>query len=231
VIEPLRRRTRLIPNDARAHTDLGLAYTRIGRTNDALIELVIASLIGPDDAEALAAIGQIYFDAGNYAAAETVLRRAIVLAPTQLQARYLLGHTLARLKRGAEAQQQLAEFGKLRAAVLDNDRRLFEIDQLRQDAARAEKDGRTDDAIAAWRTVVDRMPDHAEDRLALASALIRAGRPSPAIEQLESAARLHPDPDVYRQMADTYGTLGRASESATARATSQRLLREQRRNR
>ena len=75
------------------------------------------------------------------------------------------------------------------------------------------------------------MPDHAEDRLALASALIRAGRASMAIEQLESAAKLHPDPDVYRQLADAYATLGRANESATARAMSQRLLREQRRNR
>jgi tetratricopeptide (TPR) repeat protein len=231
VIEPLTRRVRLNPNDARAHTDLGLAYTRIGRTNDALIELVAASLIGPDDGEALAAIGQIHFDDGNYAAAETVLRRAIVAAPTQLQARYLLGHTLARLKRATESQQQLAEFDKLRAAVLANDRRLFEIDQLREDAVRAASGGRNDEAIAAWRTVVERVPDRAEDRLALASALIKAGRPSLAIEQLESAARLHPDPDVYRQLADVYTTLGRASESTTARQTSQRLLREQRRDR
>jgi tetratricopeptide (TPR) repeat protein len=231
VIEPLMRRVRLNPNDARAHTDLGLAYTRIGRTNDALIELVVASLIGPDDGEALAAIGQIHFDDGNYAAAETVLRRAIVAAPTQLQARYLLGHTLGRLKRATESQQQLAEFDKLRAAVLDNDRRLFEIDQLREDAVRAANAGHSDEAIAAWRTVVERVPDHAEDRLALASALIKAGRPSLAIEQLESAARLHPDPDVYRQLADVYATLGRVSESTTARQTSQRLVREQRRDR
>jgi predicted Zn-dependent protease len=75
------------------------------------------------------------------------------------------------------------------------------------------------------------VPDHAEDRLALASALIKAGRPSLAIEQLESAARLHPDPDVYRQLADVYATLGRVSESTAARQTSQRLVREQRRDR
>jgi tetratricopeptide (TPR) repeat protein len=231
VIEPLMRRARLSPNDARAHTDLGLAYTRIGKTNDALIEFVVASLIGPDDADALTAIGQIHFDAGNYAAAEAVLRRAIVMAPTLLQARYLLGHTLARLARAAESQQQLAEFDRLRAAVYDNDRRLFEVDQLRQDAVRAANDGRSDDAIAAWQTVVERMPDRAEDRLALASALIRAGRPSLAIEQLESAARIHPDADVYRQLADVYATLGRLNESTSARETFRRLLREQRRDR
>lgn len=231
VIEPLVRRVRLNPNDARAHTDLGLAYTRVGRTHDALVELVVASLLGPDDAEALTAIGQIHFDDGNYDAAEAVLRRAIVMAPTFLQARYLLGHTLARLKRSGESEQQLAEFERLRAAAHDEGRRAFEVDQLRQDAVRAATGGHNDEAIAAWRTVVERVPDRAEDRLALAAALLRAGRAALAVEQLESAAKLHPDPDVYRQLADVYATLGRASESAAARQTYQRLLREQRRDR
>jgi len=179
----------------------------------------------------LTAIGQIHFDDGYYDAAEAVLRRAIVMAPTFLQARYLLGHTLARLKRSGESEQQLAEFERLRAAAHDEGRRAFEVDQLRQDAVRAATGGHNDEAIAAWRTVVERVPDRAEDRLALAAALLRAGRAALAVEQLESAAKLHPDPDVYRQLADVYATLGRASESAAARQTYQRLLREQRRDR
>ena len=229
VIEPLWRRARLNPNDARGHTDLGLAYTRIGRTSDALVELLVASVLGPDDPEALTAIGQIHFDAGNYAAAEAVLRRAIAMAPTLLQARYLLGHTLGRLGRGAESKEQLFEFDRRRAAVNDDARLAFEVDQLRQDAARATSGGRHDDAIAALQTVVERMPDRAEDRVALAAALLRSGRPSLAAAQLETAARLHADPDVYRQLADVYATLGRASDSTAARQTYQRLLRAQRR--
>jgi tetratricopeptide (TPR) repeat protein len=231
VIEPLVRRTRLNPNDARTHTELGLAYTRIGRTNDALVELVVASLIGPEDPECLTAIGQIHFDDGNYAAADAVLRRAIVMAPTFLQARYLLGHTLARLGHAAESRAQLSEFERIRAAVHDDGRREFEVDQLRQEAARASSDGRSDDAIAALQTVVERMPDRVEDRLALAAALLRAGRPSLAVEQLETAARLHADPDVYRQLAEVYKTLGRSDESTSAGQMYQRLLREQRRAR
>jgi Flp pilus assembly protein TadD len=224
------RRARLNPNDARAHTDLGLAYTRIGRTNDALVELVVASLIGPEDPEALTAIGQIHFDAGNYTAAETVLRHAIVMAPTYPKARYLLGHTLARLGRADEGKAQLSEFNRIRAATNDEVRREFEVDQLRQDAARATKAGRHDEAITALQTVVEREPDRAEDRVSLAAALLRAGRPALAVTQLETAARLHADPDVYRQLADVYATLGRTGESAAARQTYQRLLREQRRD-
>jgi tetratricopeptide (TPR) repeat protein len=232
VIEPLRRRTRLNPNDARGHTDLGLAYTRVGRTNDALVELVTASLLGPDDPETLTAIGQMHFDAGDYVAAETVLRRAIAIAPTLIQARYLIGQTLARLGRTKEGQEQLAEFDSLRAAANEDARRAFEIDMLRQAAARATAAGRHEEAVAAWQTIVEREPKRPEHRIALAGALSAAGRPELAVGHLETAASFdNADKEVYRLLAEHYATLGRRSESATARQTYQRLLQEQRRGR
>ena len=229
VIEPLTRRVRLDPNDARAHTDLGLAYTRIGRTDQALVELAIAGVLGPDDAEALTAIGQIHFDAGEYAAAETVLRRAIVMAPRLVQARYLLGHTLARLGRADESRIQLEAFDQLRAAANDAARQVFEVNMLRRDAARQSDAGAAEAAVTAWLKVVERDPKNRDDRIALADALLRVGRPAVALEHLEIAARLRDDADIYRRLADLYATLGRKPESAAARQTSQRLLREQRR--
>jgi tetratricopeptide (TPR) repeat protein len=232
VIDPLARRVRLNPNDARAHTDLGLAYTRVGRTNDALVELVAALLIGPDDAETLTAIGQIHFDAGNYAAAETVLRRAIVIPPALMQARYLLGHTLARLGRTSDSLEQLAEYDRLRAAANDDARRTFEIDMLRQEAARATDSGRHEDAVAALQQVVDREATRPEHHIALAGALRQAGRTEAAIGHLETAATLDKtNKDVYRQLAELYAALGRTSESAIAQQTYRRLLQEQRRGR
>ena len=229
VIEPLARRARLDPNHARAHTDLGLAYTRIGRTDQALVELAIAGVLGPDDAEALTAIGQIHFDAGEYAAAETVLRRAIGLAPRLVQARYLLGHTLARLGRTDESRIQLEAFDQLRAAANDAARQVFEVNMLRRDAARQSDAGAAEAAVAAWLKVVQLDPKNRDDRIALADALIRVNRPAVALEHLEAAARLRDDADIYRRLADLYATLGRKPESAAARQTSQRLLREQRR--
>jgi tetratricopeptide (TPR) repeat protein len=229
VIEPLTRRVRLNPNNARAHTDLGLAYTRVGRTADALIELVAASSIGPEDAEALTAIGQIHFDAGKFADAETVLRRAIAIAPTLLQTRYLLGHTLVRVGRADEGKAQLAEFERIRADAHEEGRRAFELDQLRQQAERETKAGRHGEAVAAWQEIVERDPKRAEDRVALARALLAAGRPAAAVQHLQAAADLDASADVYRQLAEIYATLGRAADSAAARQTYQRLLREQRR--
>jgi tetratricopeptide (TPR) repeat protein len=229
VIEPLTRRVALNPNDARSHTDLGLAYTRVGRTGAAFVELAVATLIGPDDPEALTAIGQIHFEGGNYAAAETVLQRAVMLRPALVQARYLLGHTLARLGRTNDSAAQLSEYTRLRAAANDDARRVFELDMLRQEAVRHSQAGRRDEAAAAWRQVVDREPGSRDDRIALAEALLGANRPAAAVEQLEAAARLDANPDVYRRLAEVYSTLGRSADSAAARATAERLLKERRR--
>jgi tetratricopeptide (TPR) repeat protein len=231
VIDPLTRRVRLDPNNVRAHADLGLAYTRVGRTSDALVELVVASLIGPDNGETLTAIGQIHFDAGRYAAAATVLARAIAVTPALVQARYLLGHTLDRLGRPDQSREQLAEYDKLRAAANDNFRHVFEVEMLRKDARRATAAG-PEEAVAAWQKVVDGEPKSVSDRLALANALLRAGRPEAALGQLEAASRLDGSAwETYRQLAEVYSKLGRAADSASARQTYQRLLQEHRRGR
>jgi tetratricopeptide (TPR) repeat protein len=232
VIDPLTRRARLDPNNARAHADLGLAYSRVGRTSDALVELVAASLVGPDNAETLTAIGQIHFDEGRYAAAETVLGRAIAVTPALAQTRYLLGHALDRLGRPTESREQLAAYDKLRAAANDNFRHAFEVDMLRKDAQRAAAAGRLEEAVAAWQKVVDAEPKSVSDRVALANALVRAGRAENAVGQLEAASRLDDsDRETYRQLAELYSKLGRASDSARARQTYQRLLQEHRRGR
>jgi tetratricopeptide (TPR) repeat protein len=231
VINPLTRRVRVDPNNARAHTDLGLAYTRVGRTSDALVELVVASLIGPDDAEALTAIGQIHFDAGRYADAATVLARAIAVRPALVQARYLLGHTLDRLGRTDESREQLAEYDKLRDAANDSFRHAFEVEMLRKDTLRAAAAG-PEEAVAAWQKVVDAEPASVSDRVALGNALARAGRLEAAVEQLEAASRLDgSNRETYRQLAELYSKLGRAGDSANARQTYQRLLQEHRRGR
>jgi tetratricopeptide (TPR) repeat protein len=232
VIDPLTRRVRIDSNNARAHTDLGLAYTRVGRTSEALVELVAASLIGPESAESLSAIGQIYFDARRFAAAATVLGRAIAVPPALVQTRYLLGQALDRLGRPAESREQLAEYDKLRAAANDSFRHAFEVDMLRQNAQRVATAASPQETVAAWQNVVDAEPKSVSDRVALANALVRAGRPEAAVEQLEAASRLDgSDRETYRQLAEVYSKLGRAGDSANARQTYQRLLQEHRRGR
>jgi tetratricopeptide (TPR) repeat protein len=126
VIDVLTRRVRLVPNEAHAHKDLGLAYTRAGKDDESLTELLMATLLGLEDAETLTAIGQIHLRQGRLDRAETSLARAVTLDPGSIEARYALARTLRRLGREAEAAEHLAAYEKLRQAAFDEQRRKFE---------------------------------------------------------------------------------------------------------
>ena len=126
VIAVVSQMARLAPNEAGGHRDLGLAYSRAGRDDEAAIELLMASLLGHEEVEMLGALGQIHLNAGRLERALSDLRRAIALDPTSMQARYALARTLQRLGRHDEARQELAEFDRLRAIGLDEQRLKFE---------------------------------------------------------------------------------------------------------
>lgn len=126
VIDVLTGRVRLVPNEPHAHKELGLAYTRAGRDDESLTELLMAALLGLEDAEALTAIGQIHLRQGRLDRAETALARAATLDPALAETRYALAQTLQRLGRTAEAAPHLDAFTRLRQAELDAQRRTFE---------------------------------------------------------------------------------------------------------
>jgi tetratricopeptide (TPR) repeat protein len=126
VVAALTLRAWLQRNDAAAHKALGIAQMRVGRNNDAMAELLLATLLGMEDPETLTAIGQIHLGADRFEAAESVLRKAVAQDPRNSQARYALGMTLTRLGRTDEAKVQLDEFKKLRSAALEEQQRQFE---------------------------------------------------------------------------------------------------------
>ena len=225
VITALTDRMRLRPNAAIAHKDLGLAYVRTGAQHEALAELAVSLLLGPDDAETLGAIGQMHLTAGRLADAEPVLRRATAIRPDLAQARYALGQTLVRLGRHDEAKAELAAFQQLRAEMLDRQRRTFDREVLTREAELQARDGHLDAAVATWDELIAREPDDPAHRRGLAAALVAAGRLTQAVPHLERAAALGAPPDVYRQLADVYTRLGRTDDSARATATYERLRR------
>lgn len=126
VIDVLTRRMRLVPNEPHAHKDLGLAYSRAGRDDEALLELLMTRLLGHEDAETWTAIGQVHLNQSQLERAEAALRRAVSLDQTHAEARYALGRTLQRRGLVAEAAEQLQAFDRLRAAVLEEQRMKFD---------------------------------------------------------------------------------------------------------
>ena len=119
---------RLVPNEWGGHKDLGLAYYRAGRDDEAAIELLMASLLGHEDGEMLGALGEIHFNAGRLDRAAATLTRAVALDPSRAQAHYVLARTLQRLGRTDEAKEQLAAFDKLRTKAHEELRQQFDKD-------------------------------------------------------------------------------------------------------
>jgi tetratricopeptide (TPR) repeat protein len=139
-ISVLIRRTRLMRNDPFAHRSLGLAYHRAGRDAAALVELLMASYLGHEDAVTTAVMGRIHLNAGRLPAAEIVLRRAVTLAPDSAEARYALARTLLRAGKDEEGQRHLAEFERLQEKGLEQERQKY-ADELRDRTGRLRSDG------------------------------------------------------------------------------------------
>jgi tetratricopeptide (TPR) repeat protein len=143
VISAFTRQTRLMRNNPLAHRSLGLAYHRAGRDVEALVELLVSSHLGQQDAETLAVMGQIHLNAGRLTMAETMLRRAVALAPDSAPARYALARTLMGLDKEEEGRQQLAEFERLQQRLLDERRQKYENDlRERNERLRGEETGK-----------------------------------------------------------------------------------------
>jgi tetratricopeptide (TPR) repeat protein len=127
------RRVDLTPNDAAAHLDLGDVYRAQDRLDEALAEYSIAALLDATNVRALATAAQIHAAAGRDESAVTLLRRAVGLDPSHLEARYALSRALLRLGQDDEARRELQAFEQFQQKALQDQRRQFQENQIRID--------------------------------------------------------------------------------------------------
>jgi tetratricopeptide (TPR) repeat protein len=81
----------LDPSSGAAHVNLGVAYMREKRWDDALVELRTAQSLSPHEPGIPLNIGLAHYRKNDYAAAIEPFSASLQLAPQSLQARYLLG--------------------------------------------------------------------------------------------------------------------------------------------
>jgi len=129
------KRVDLTPNDAVAHLDLGDVYRAQDRLDEALAEYSIASLLDATSVRALATAAQMHAAAGRDGSAVTLLRRAVALNPSHLEARYALSRALLRLGQDGEARRELEVFEQLQQKAMQDQRRQFQENQIRIDEA------------------------------------------------------------------------------------------------
>ena len=89
--EEFQRVIALDPMSGAAHVNLGVAYMRERRWDDALVEFHRAESLSPNVAGIPLNIGLAHYRKSDFDAAIEPFSRAVQLAPDSLQARYLLG--------------------------------------------------------------------------------------------------------------------------------------------
>jgi tetratricopeptide (TPR) repeat protein len=116
---------RLNPNDSALRREYGAALVAAGRFDDAFAEFVAALLTSPDDAEVLAAVGQMFLDTDRAPEAIAPLQRALAVKRDRYQTRYALATALSRAGRTDDAAREFREFERLSRQAMQDRRRVM----------------------------------------------------------------------------------------------------------
>ena len=99
---------------------------------------------------------------------------------------------------------------------------------MAQEASLRFDDGDYDKAIVLLQQIAESNPADASPYRRLGVVLARAGRHDEAIEQFKKALALNADPDVYRELAQAYRTVGTARGESTSGSAAPASTKEER---
>ena len=199
----------------------GVLYYQLGKTQDSLADLELVVKTEPDDFRSLDALAQDYMRLGQWKPAGELLEHAFKLSPKDPKILTHYSRVLIRLDRKAEAEKLIADFqalgpeeGRRRpygglfdflslppeqqyAKYMLNLQRTIithpEDPTLRVQLGKTLlRQGKTDEAIAALRTVLKLNP-HSELLTTCGKALLDFGQYAVAREFLEPAVAANPD--------------------------------------
>jgi protein O-mannosyl-transferase len=197
----------------RAHGNLGQAFQKLGRLDEAIAEEQEAIRINPAFAEARNNLGKALIDRGRATEALPHLEEAVRLLPDYIAAHNNLGLALAAVRRPAEAVREFREALRLNPG--------FAPAQTNLGTALASQ-GQLDDAIAAFREALRLQPDAPQVRQNLARALAERGqqhlsqnRVDDAIRDLNAALEFQPPfaAEVHYELGVAYAKLGRTADA------------------
>jgi tetratricopeptide (TPR) repeat protein len=191
----------------RAHYNLGIALTAAGRGDEALAHYQQAAATEP---AAYYALGFEAAQAGRLDESVAAIQEFLRLRPADpmsAQAALLLGESLTRLNRPADAEQAFRTALELAPAFADAQGKLADV-LLAQ--------GRSADAIAAYRSYLASTPDSASAHHGLGLALATIGQEQVAAREFERAVALNPGEAQFRMSLGTaLAATGRIDDAIT----------------
>jgi tetratricopeptide (TPR) repeat protein len=174
---------RIAPGEASAHNNLGVAWQRLGRFEDAVGEHREALRLNPTLATAHYNLGLSLAEVGKLEESVASYEASLAIFPAQPEALHNLSKVLMRLRRGTEAVVRVREAARLAPQSADIQMTLGNV---------LAANGSFADAIAAYREALRLRPDWGEVQHNLAMVLRRAGRVDEALAAFQEAERLMP---------------------------------------
>lgn len=247
-IEQLEHALRLDPSFAQAMFNVGNTYARAGRDEEAIEAFERARAMEPDAAPTYANLARALANRNRLDEALAAADRALELDPEYVAGFVHRGYVLKRLGRVDEAiaadrealardedrgdarvnlgfallakgmvHEAVAEFERAIAAQSD-----FALAHTGLGSALRHL-GRIDEAVEHSRTAVRIQPDDATAQNDLGVALATQGDLGAAIEHLRRATELEPKANVFANLGNVYGLIGRFDESVDAYRSALRL--------
>ncbi len=178
------------------HNNLGLAYDRIGKYEEAIRELNEALRLNPDYIEVHNNLGVTYDRMGMPEEAVNEIKEALKLNPDYTEAHCNLGNIYARSGRYEEAAGELQEALRINPELAIAHNNLGNIYALQK---------RNEEAIKEFREALRINPDYAPAHNNLGNAYAEAGRFDDALREFQEALRLDPEfPEAHLGMGLAY---------------------------
>ena len=199
------RVAKLMPDDAEAHYNLGVALKSAGQLDNAAASYRRAIALKSDYAEAHSNLGNTLKGLGQLKDAVSSYRHAVALRPDFVIAHYNLGNVLK-------------ELGQLDDAVISYRRAI----QINPDFAEAQSNlgaalkelGRLNDAVVSYRRAVVLRPDFVLAHYNLGNALKELGQLDDAVTSYRRAIQINPDlAEAHSNLGNTLKELGQLDEA------------------
>lgn len=209
----LQRAAAILPSDAEAHGNLGIALLEVGRLDDAVASFRRALEIRPDYADVHNNLGNALRSLGRLDDAVACYERSLQSNPDQADVHNNLGNALLSLGRADEAAASYRRALELEPAYAAVHNNLGHALLAR---------GRLAEAMASCHRALEIKPDFAEAHNNLGNVLLNIGRLDDAEASYRRALEIKPD------FADAHSNLGIAlrlqGRTAQAEASCRRAL-------
>jgi tetratricopeptide (TPR) repeat protein len=204
-IEHYTKAIEIKPDYADVYGNLGIAYGRLGRYQEAIEASKQAIKLKPDYAEAYCNLGNVYGNLGRYEESIESFKQAIKIKPDLAEAHYNLGNAYLKLDRHQEAIESYKQAIKIKPDLVEAHCNLGTI-YLNL--------GRYQDAVEAYKQAIKIKPDLAEAYYNLGNAYLNLGLLQDTIEAFRQAIRINPNfAEAYNNLGIVFDNLGRLQEA------------------